>query len=94
MKPSNFIPKQIALLQGLGFKPTYPDKVEPNYCLYRLDISSHPLLTNLHLIIDGKTIDVWCQEDEKGISAPGYDCLVVCRPFEVRELFKILAYLN
>lgn len=91
MRPSNLDKEQVSLLEKLRFTPEYPDEVDYRFCVYRRNIR-HPLLTGVHIITDGKLIEVWCKEDSRGIS--GQDCLIACRDYSSPELLNILEILG
>lgn len=73
------------LLQ-LGFEPLYPDKEEPDYCEYHLNIK-HPLLKNLHIIIED-SIYVYCDAAKGGLFKG--KVLIVRKEFSLNTLSKVL----
>ena len=93
MKTPNFTIEQSAFLKRLGFRAIFPDDRDPDYCLYTLKISSHPLLKGLIVEVDGRMIDVYCKETVRG-TVPGQTVLIASRIFTESKLLALIQYLT
>lgn len=81
----------IKILKQLGFKSKVPDKSDPKYIEYRLNIPNHAYLKRLHIII-GDEISVWCREAKGGLS--GGDVLLLAKEYKLKKVFKLLKLLT
>lgn len=81
------------ILHRLGFEQHRPDSAEPGYCEHRLRLGNCHALKNVELTIADTFIDIWVEEQERGI-LPGQSVLVVARSFTWRELAGVLKALS
>jgi hypothetical protein len=70
-----------------GFKKVFPDNVDKEYFYLQKDIK-HPLLRNLHVIID-ENINVYCKDIESK-----YDVLISSKQKTDKNLKKVLSWLE
>lgn len=81
------------ILAKLGFEKHRPDASESGYCEHRLRLGNCDVLKNVELTIADRFIDIWVEEQERGI-LPGQSVLIVVRPFTWRELAAVLKALT
>ncbi len=81
------------ILGKLGFEPHRPDPAEPGYCEHRLRLGNCHALKNVEVAIADTFIDIWVEEQQRGI-LPGQSVLIVVRSFTWRELAGVLRMLT
>lgn len=81
------------ILSKLGFEQHRPDPAEPGYCEHRLRLGNCHVLKNVEVAIADTFIDIWVEEQGRGI-LPGQSVLIVVRSFTWRELAAVLKALT
>lgn len=81
------------ILHKLGFEQHRPDPADTGYCEHRLHLGNCHVLKNVEVAIADTFIDIWVEEQGRGI-LPGQSVLIVVRSFTWRELAAVLKALT